>query len=1855
MADAKESSNNDSDSSSDGSGICDEDQQQWQHTAREDPLDELTQSAEVVKVSREQVDCSEHNTKPTLQTQIKHIDEVDGAASFLELVKLGRDRNNNYNDSRVMMMVAKYESQGKGGRGGGPIDDTETSDYETPSMSCSSLASVRSSSAFSDGSRDVMSVDNFGKTEPEVVGTGESHKVTAGAATITINIINKTADNCDTRPLRTSPIMKAVQVQVPECLTDEDIRPNVTSGEEESTECEMDGQRREDNRGPTADTAEVSSDHSLCDNRHFQTAESQEFLECGDCVESSNSCYNDSSDNAEEIFEEQREHSSQSSKVNREIIDDESEPMINIVQEMTQDMQITSTVILNKAKIKDHRKKRADEKKQKQKKEKKKLDNSIFNRQKIIDDNFCNEILDSTIHFDRLYGINRKTAVETPIEVLSDSALQASSAGDESFDSSLSFGKLEGKPRYSGRPIGRLMARRMKKLDKPKSSKSEGLSDSSTSNYANGPKKPPRTFASSRNGSKIGWVTQAESNSDKQTRRKPSCPMLQDLDSDPDLVGWKFDKKKKSHDIGWTVPKERTNDASIPPHIYSMLHYSDDDNRKRLIKSTHSQAAPQSHSCCHHVAHPAGPKLDIDTVDCPSDTVQCKLSSNLEFERFVADSKIKSTPHKRRPQRDERIELFLQSERTGRVRKSPDRRRRTTGDILEREKKAEQRHFLDDGRRSDHEPDREEASICKKCNGKSEKKSFRKAAVRRTKSFFEASKKKIHLQALKKKPKEREHFETPKKCELGSNLNKENSIKKQLHKHLGYTPDHLRCGSCPKQAGMVRNNLVGTTNSAPARMATGNDACRPRLPARTVLNFSGPEIVSEDDFDEDRKKQKSHEIKFFKTLKNLKISPKKLFKSSNDSKRCPMAASPRQYGDFQSYDDLNLDNVAQMSDFLNNVRQAVEVERRKKSQDLDFSKIYMARYAKPANCSILRNRHVSTSSEFLDRPDRHEVLVSADLHHEPIYQEISPKNNKTVINEFISGESSNRYIIGNNPNVVYATVNKTPKNLIKTKSVSSFGDDHQRCQLEPVSVKKLNAEPPSPSRLNTSTETQSNYTSSKLRRSLFHSPACGGGFNRSGSMDEDNDISVLQDDEEHRLVKDGRNQREEIVEEEVVLRKHVSDTGTRLNNCDDGMDDVRDDDGYRVFSSDIHRTNSATMARGALTCEEQLLKTAMAADTVGRAPLGSIDTLDEEIESLQKYEDRCLDDLVKSLRENITLSEIGTIDTESDAFVTGIDTVDFINPVTPSRRNDLEAASAGNNSDKQNSTIDTDNISEMMSAHDYSVSNLSPVNSSPSSAKMRMNSSDIYRNLKDKLRTSFRRSKDFIKSEQRKIVNYFDEKPAKREEGNRVAFDLDEYRNKYIDDTETEEIYQSLSNAGSLVELNNQFLAELVNQIKTQSDSKKQLKQALAVCRNMIEFQCSSELIEAERLMLLSTLKETAARNELSKIDYSSNEKVLNDGKKLGIVVLNHFEFPLTEHAVNDTIFNYFYVIVCSYKNQVKATLARERREDRVYFRDCEIEFHNLDSEYEIRVEVFVLRLRKDKQIMSHESKYHLNKDNKNLLGSCPSPPKLLSPAKLFTGRSSSPKNFDFYNEFSRFKSQGFITLTSNSLLQIEGNEQLLQNSRQTPYYSASSNFQWMVRRQGDHSVYLVEDFKDLKLDSMVYNSNLSGSLGLSIKREVLFVNSDISGFLTVGQSRSGSIDWSRKWCKLNACFLEFWNYPQECQEKLPTLQIDLSKCISDGVDLADRSTCSRPRTFRLDVIAKGTSSCSSSGISSYKDTDSHQQQLHNRSSGSHQQNQQTSCDNTKMYLLSVDTPNELKMWLNELNRVVTFLKDWKI
>ncbi|XP_050094839.1 serine/arginine repetitive matrix protein 2 isoform X1 [Anopheles aquasalis] len=2167
----------------------------------------------------------------------------------------GPDPNNNTSGNRVKMMVQKYDKGKVGARAVvcasdhhpdahcivkvNPGDrlrssvgfEGETSDFESASVtSGSSMAaddvgrrSVRTSSAFSEGSRDVASIDRFDMGMVEQAGIDARNVPAAVAAAghstkITININCR----CDTDPRRTS---KATAGGVEEA-NKENVHMNRCSGAHhaqppklsrtEFEKAQSSNQQHKSNErkqaltkaSPTypqdgvedeteneelmvlenegVDSSEGGFDvmdqeepndealhidhhrYSAGSGRHCRSPEDEEYLDCDELRNDSTlSFYEEATSHP--VTPQDLAKQSSTTESHKEPKDDDK-PMISIVQELTEDQrEVMSTITLNKAQIKAMQeyndklattKPKPDEEEKPEKRRKshegnKKRHGKVnFNRQqRIMDDNFCNEVLDSAIHFDRLYGLNHATQKASAMEGDSESLPASSPTGDpareecfsdpglcgggltspgeESFDSSVSLGKLEGKARYSGRTVGRLMLTRLKKLHQQATgSGKQGRvnnvveSEASTSSsllHTSGPKKPPRTFADSPKRSS----TCARKEEPRAPNVVPSCPRREDLDgSDPSngQIGWKVEQqaahsRPKSHQVGWTVPAvTEAKNQSIPEQVYSMLHYSEDESRKQLIRKGNSKAVPQQKSTStggakeiRTLANAAesklGPRLYIDTVDGvgnaghdePKTPPHRRHSSSTDFERFARESNVKSTPHRREHRGGMQtsissattrriLEEFLNEERAaqhpaavahrGKLNVG-ERRRRTTGGIFER-RRLQQENFLDDARRTNHEPRRKmrksapaapvssnrrtdevvDGPILQRASSRSsvatagkiaKRRTFRKAVplLKHTRSIFEASKKKIL--AIKK-------FETPKKSNNAlpvdewdgpsmppdPNINRHSSVKKKHalhHKHLGYTPDNLRCKSCCQSA--QTEQLLDEERIAPSkrisnvhsvapgpRRSRGNVDKENRFPANgsangsdnrksaRSLNFaSAPPPTRQREQQQQQQQQQRRRTaspdersdeaepspsppkvtksltdrKFMKSLRNLKISPRKFFRfaSSADaavSRQCTAgnsneATTSHGLGEFHSFDDLNLDNVAHMGDFLNNIRQIVE---------------------RPAAIGVERGS-----------PGSH--LASA-IEGEPIYQEISPKKgNKMVLNEFISSETNKRYLMVNNdPNILYATVSKpTARGRATLPRSRSFTDvtvtgvsdpvetstpvrkplnNICKSQVKPTNRQRASFSPrtaiqhSSPQRSQDSSSRDSETSENDEEEDMENDASClyrtavtGSSYRSCGNdrrrrstsstshttrrslfspdksfrsprqeTDDDHDISVLQQEQDRGAPVQQKKQLEEQVQESLIVRERAEERYSAIRLEHERFQKHPSDRLNRNGSSGMRRLSPRADSEQSFAFEKDIIVevdymgNTMCSDggegssggrktTRKMAPIISFDT-DGEIESLHRYQDQEISELVSSLHNNVTLSDIGTLETGSSVAAeeesVGYDTVDFVVPSCSHQQQQqqqqqqhMSARLEGTGisveipkNDPRNLTVNTEDASKLISQVDndstYYTSNASPpMLGSPSSGKHSSSSASsgaaVMRNLKEKLRASFRKSKSFIKTERQRIAALIREE---RTGDNKYVSSSTcsssstsprrqpQHSSRARDEADTDDTYRSLDPndsqarniAGSVTELTNRYMSKLMAQIQQQRDAQKQLKQAVAICRTTREFECSTELIEAERLLLLATLKETAARNVLNNIDYTANGMTLADRKRIGRVALNHFEFPLKRTALADTLFNYFYIVVCSYKNEVKATPAKERRTDgHVCFRDCEIEFLDLDADYEIRVEVFVLRLRKNVKNISFENRYHPDKDSK-YAATCPSPSKLRRAGKMLSFRSSSPKNFDLDNELSRFKSQGYLTLTSSTLaaanvVDVAAEEETrtpsplgqtidgtyltavtnhtaetttssgllgCEETTNNPYYSVSSNFQRMVRRQGNHNVFLVEDFKYLAFDSMAYSSNMTGTIGMSISSEVRFESSDVSGFLDVGSKVNERISWNRRWCKMNGFTMEFWNYPQECHEKQPILYIDLVRCVNERIELADRSICSRTRTMKIDIstskAAGSGMSCSSSGIGSYRST-----------GGTSTTSPSSDRSNLTYHLLAADSQTELNRWMNELNRVVKFLKEWKI
>lgn len=156
-------------------------------------------------------------------------------------------------------------------------------------------------------------------------------------------------------------------------------------------------------------------------------------------------------------------------------------------------------------------------------------------------------------------------------------------------------------------------------------------------------------------------------------------------------------------------------------------------------------------------------------------------------------------------------------------------------------------------------------------------------------------------------------------------------------------------------------------------------------------------------------------------------------------------------------------------------------------------------------------------------------------------------------------------------------------------------------------------------------------------------------------------------------------------------------------------------------------------------------------------------------------------------------------------------------------------------------------------------------------------------------------------------------------------------------------------------------MKSLIEKIRQQQEMRKSIESALDVCRTNGEFHNSRELVEAEQLMLMSSLKECSALERLIVLWQSDNEcaeMIENLGE--GVLTIKYLEFELKVDAIYDAHFNYFYVCVCSYNDQVEFTDAKERQDNRIVFNNIKMQFSNLSADFEIRVEIYALRLRKN-------------------------------------------------------------------------------------------------------------------------------------------------------------------------------------------------------------------------------------------------------------------------------------------------------
>lgn len=255
-------------------------------------------------------------------------------------------------------------------------------------------------------------------------------------------------------------------------------------------------------------------------------------------------------------------------------------PLITITQEMSAQMVVTSKFEINKQKLK----RMNEQRERRQSKE------SRGSPEKIIDDNFCNEILDKMNQFkvsdDHVLSEHEEEDTDSIEKVPFDTTLETSttSSGPQKPPRTFAYRRSHdnNKPpkqreiRSSLESLDMYLYEEMKQLklfrfnQNRKSIQQMSVRPVDESNYVVG-----------------GWKVSPD------TKPVVTVPNSSTHDSAPTNnkceIGWTSPvQSPKKFEPGWVQPT-----SSIPPDILQMLHYSDDEMKKRSISSSNARAQPQ--------------------------------------------------------------------------------------------------------------------------------------------------------------------------------------------------------------------------------------------------------------------------------------------------------------------------------------------------------------------------------------------------------------------------------------------------------------------------------------------------------------------------------------------------------------------------------------------------------------------------------------------------------------------------------------------------------------------------------------------------------------------------------------------------------------------------------------------------------------------------------------------------------------------------------------------------------------------------------------------------------------------------------------------------------------------------------------------------------------------------------------------------------------------------------------------------------------------------------------------------------------------------------------------------------------
>ncbi|XP_017108088.2 uncharacterized protein [Drosophila bipectinata] len=380
-----------------------------------------------------------------------------------------------------------------------------------------------------------------------------------------------------------------------------------------------------------------------------------------------------------------------------------------------------------------------------------------------------------------------------------------------------------------------------------------------------------------------------------------------------------------------------------------------------------------------------------------------------------------------------------------------------------------------------------------------------------------------------------------------------------------------------------------------------------------------------------------------------------------------------------------------------------------------------------------------------------------------------------------------------------------------------------------------------------------------------------------------------------------------------------------------------------------------------------------------------------------------------------------------------------------------------------------------------------------------------YRLLKDALRRSYRKGKDFFKAEKLRLTNTLN---ISRDQSNQTEGELD-----------NSSYYASFN------------LDSLLNESLT---TKEQLAQAVSICRQMPELEISAEMVEAERLLLFSSLRKSKPSTGVR------NEEALAARRQAQCLLIDAMKLQVRADVSQDMFFNYHYICTFECGGRIRSTQSVECQNGVALFRDCGLEFYSADKaeSLELHCQIFMLRLRKVSTLSLEPSK-SLRRGSGNL------------------GSSNSSSSSGSGSELivSRFRLHASFTVRAMDLSPFEVVD---SETKASDTICLRSSRSWQ-----------------LPIKAHTKSTNLGPGIAITGRVDLRLPKVRFSGFLNV-QDPKNQHHWNRRWCSLDGLELSVWQHEHNLENEIPIFSLELPGRGQSCVAAAPRDLCARVRSFLL-------------------------------------------------------------------------------